>query len=325
MRGSRARLDAGPPRRWSSRCSWCARRHPMIVPGPDVVQVVARRPADAPDGSIAPTPPPPERRAAAGDPGHPTERGGREARDAQAQRSRRSRAREAARRARSRRRASRCPRPRSAPRDSAARSRRRRGLRVHLLPVLVRNRIAQNWTPPAGLATGAAGARRRVLQDRARRLESRLRASSRPSGVEFFDRSALRAVIISDPLPPLPARLCRVASSACTSASSTLGHETAFPTARRWSLLARPGRRLAHAQTGDVRIDISSGQGRRIRVLCESLGRGGDRNARASSVQADEVLAARSRALRRVHGEPLVGVGAAAGATSRRWSAGSGR
>ncbi len=42
---------------------------------------------------------------------------------------------------------------------------------------------------------------------------------------------------------------------------------------------------------GDVRIDITSG-GRRIRVHCETLQAKGDRNASASSVQADDVLAA---------------------------------
>jgi TolB protein len=45
------------------------------------------------------------------------------------------------------------------------------------------------------------------------------------------------------------------------------------------------------AQAGDVRIDITSGQGRRVRVLCESMSVGGDRNAPVSSIQADEVLA----------------------------------
>jgi TolB protein len=40
----------------------------------------------------------------------------------------------------------------------------------------------------------------------------------------------------------------------------------------------------------EVRIDITSG-GRRIRIHCESLVPAGDRSARASSVQADEVLA----------------------------------
>jgi TolB protein len=53
-------------------------------------------------------------------------------------------------------------------------------------------------------------------------------------------------------------------------------------------LLAAP----APAQTpGEVRIDITSGQGRRIRILCEALGAAGDRDARATSVQADETLA----------------------------------
>ncbi|MEK7329515.1 MAG: Tol-Pal system beta propeller repeat protein TolB [Candidatus Eisenbacteria bacterium] len=48
----------------------------------------------------------------------------------------------------------------------------------------------------------------------------------------------------------------------------------------------------AAAQTPtDVRIDISSGQGRRIRVHCEALQSAGDRNAGTWSVQADEVLA----------------------------------
>jgi TolB protein len=48
----------------------------------------------------------------------------------------------------------------------------------------------------------------------------------------------------------------------------------------------------AAAQTPtDVRIDITSGQGRRIRVHCEGLQPAGDRNAGTWSVQADEVLA----------------------------------
>lgn len=69
--------------------------------------------------------------------------------------------------------------------------------------VLVRNKIASNWTPPSGLA-GAAGARCVVTFRIARdgsiggaRLES-------GSAFEFFDRSALHAVLVSDPLPPLP-------------------------------------------------------------------------------------------------------------------------
>jgi protein TonB len=70
--------------------------------------------------------------------------------------------------------------------------------------LLVRNRIAQNWTPPAGLVAGAQAIRAvvyfRIERDggvRDARIES-------PSPVEYFDRSALRAVVLSDPLPPLP-------------------------------------------------------------------------------------------------------------------------
>ena len=68
---------------------------------------------------------------------------------------------------------------------------------------LVRNRIAQSWSPPAGLAGGQpvrAVAYFRIARDgsiTSIRLET-------GSGVEFFDRSALRAVQLSDPLPPLP-------------------------------------------------------------------------------------------------------------------------
>ncbi len=70
--------------------------------------------------------------------------------------------------------------------------------------MLVRNRIAQSWSPPAGLATGGRPVRA-VVQFRISRgggvSGARLESGS---GVEFFDRSALRAVLISDPLPPLP-------------------------------------------------------------------------------------------------------------------------
>ncbi|TMQ73260.1 MAG: Tol-Pal system beta propeller repeat protein TolB [Candidatus Eisenbacteria bacterium] len=48
----------------------------------------------------------------------------------------------------------------------------------------------------------------------------------------------------------------------------------------------------ARSQTPtDVRLDISSGEGRRIRIHCESLQPGGDRVAGTWSVQADDVLA----------------------------------
>jgi TolB protein len=54
------------------------------------------------------------------------------------------------------------------------------------------------------------------------------------------------------------------------------------------ALALAPG---ASAQSRDVRIDVRSDAMRRIRVHCESLSPTGDRQARAWSVQADEVLA----------------------------------
>jgi len=70
--------------------------------------------------------------------------------------------------------------------------------------VLIRNRIAANWTPPAGISTGGNPVRA-VVYFRVGRggdlSDVRLEGTS---GVEFFDRSALRAVTISDPMPPLP-------------------------------------------------------------------------------------------------------------------------
>jgi protein TonB len=70
--------------------------------------------------------------------------------------------------------------------------------------LLVRNRIAQNWSPPAGFVSGGQPVHAviyfRVARDGS---VSAVRAES-VSGFEFFDRSALRAVILSAPLPPLP-------------------------------------------------------------------------------------------------------------------------
>ena len=69
---------------------------------------------------------------------------------------------------------------------------------------LVRNRIAQSWAPPAGLSPGGQPVRSvmyfRIARDgsiTSIRIET-------GSGVEYFDRSALRAIQLSDPLPPLP-------------------------------------------------------------------------------------------------------------------------
>jgi TonB family protein len=69
--------------------------------------------------------------------------------------------------------------------------------------MLIRNRIAQNWTPPAGLASGKPV--RAVVYFHVGRNGDvsgvRLETSS---GVSFFDQVSLRAVSLSDPLPPLP-------------------------------------------------------------------------------------------------------------------------
>jgi TonB family protein len=69
---------------------------------------------------------------------------------------------------------------------------------------LVRNRIASTWAPPHGLPTGGQPVRAvvyfRIGRDgRLSGIELRER-----SGVESFDRTTLRAVTLSDPMPPLP-------------------------------------------------------------------------------------------------------------------------
>ena len=69
--------------------------------------------------------------------------------------------------------------------------------------MLIRNKVAQNWAPPAGLEIGRQV--RAVVYFRVARHGgvSGMRLET-PSGVEFFDRASLRAVTLSDPLPPLP-------------------------------------------------------------------------------------------------------------------------
>lgn len=67
----------------------------------------------------------------------------------------------------------------------------------------VRSRIAQNWSPPAGLQAGApiqAVVYFKISRDGS---ISSIRMET-GSQAEFFDRSALRAVTLSDPMPPLP-------------------------------------------------------------------------------------------------------------------------
>ena len=69
----------------------------------------------------------------------------------------------------------------------------------------VRDRIAANWQPPSGLATGGEPVKATVYFRIVRSgnvVDARLETAS---GTEYFDRSALRAVMLSDPMPPLPA------------------------------------------------------------------------------------------------------------------------
>jgi TonB family protein len=70
--------------------------------------------------------------------------------------------------------------------------------------IAVRNRVGQNWGAPAGLETRGNEVRCTVYF-RIDRLggvsDVKLEESS---GVQFFDDSAVRAVSVSSPLPPLP-------------------------------------------------------------------------------------------------------------------------
>ncbi len=70
--------------------------------------------------------------------------------------------------------------------------------------LLVRNRIAQSWTPPSGLVTGGQPVRAVIYFKIARDGSIIGVGVENASGRDFFDRSALRAVAISNPLPPLP-------------------------------------------------------------------------------------------------------------------------
>jgi len=70
--------------------------------------------------------------------------------------------------------------------------------------IALRNRIGQNWSAPAGV-TPAGQPVRAVVYFRIKRdgsvSDARVEQSST---IAFFDQSALRAVIVSSPLPPLP-------------------------------------------------------------------------------------------------------------------------
>ncbi len=69
---------------------------------------------------------------------------------------------------------------------------------------LVRNRVAQGWTPPAGLSSGGKPVRAVVYFKIGRGGDVLSARVEQSSGYDFFDRSALRAVQLGDPMPPLP-------------------------------------------------------------------------------------------------------------------------
>ena len=70
--------------------------------------------------------------------------------------------------------------------------------------LLVRNRVAENWSPPVGLVLRGQPVRAVVHFRIERGGEVGEAALETASGVDFFDRSALRAVLVSTPMPPLP-------------------------------------------------------------------------------------------------------------------------
>jgi len=70
--------------------------------------------------------------------------------------------------------------------------------------MLVRNRVTENWSPPSGLMTRGQPVRAVVYFRIGREGEVMGTRLETMSGAEFFDRSAVRAVQLSDPMPPLP-------------------------------------------------------------------------------------------------------------------------
>lgn len=70
--------------------------------------------------------------------------------------------------------------------------------------IALRNRIGQNWTAPAGVSPGGNPAHAVIYFQIGRDGKVTNAKVEESSGVAFFDQSALRAVLISDPVAPLP-------------------------------------------------------------------------------------------------------------------------
>jgi TonB family protein len=70
--------------------------------------------------------------------------------------------------------------------------------------IALRNRIGQNWSAPAGVSPGGNPAHAVIYFQIGRDGKVTNAKVEESSGVAFFDQSALRAVLVSDPVPPLP-------------------------------------------------------------------------------------------------------------------------
>ncbi|MFH0778070.1 MAG: TonB family protein [Candidatus Eisenbacteria bacterium] len=70
--------------------------------------------------------------------------------------------------------------------------------------VAVRNKVSSNWSPPAGIAAAGASARTVVFFRILRNGRISDLKTETPSRANLFDQSALRAVLKSEPFPPLP-------------------------------------------------------------------------------------------------------------------------
>ncbi len=174
---------------------------PLIVPGPDVVQVALLEPGEAPRSMPAPAPSPAPKAAMKVPDIKPIEGEGVKLAPPKKPPRRAETPREEA-----------AP-PASGPVLPYARvgstglsgavAADARDFEFTYYLMLIRNKVAQNWAPPAGLAGGRQ--MRAVVYFRVARNGnvSAIRLET-GSGAEFFDRAALRAVTLSDPLPPLP-------------------------------------------------------------------------------------------------------------------------
>ncbi len=70
--------------------------------------------------------------------------------------------------------------------------------------VAVRNKVSSNWSPPAGIGAQTTRARTVVYFRIVKNGKIADLKTETPSGIALFDQSALRAILRSEPFPPLP-------------------------------------------------------------------------------------------------------------------------